>query len=130
MCGRIGWLTHIVALVVVLILFSIVISFSGIQTEEHVGFSSASSSDEVHSPFSFDLANVLVMCKIVRQNDSDGLLSGLKNWLNSLLLALIPTIFCIINKIRSLPYYFRQAEACTCLISISIGGHSPPPICD
>ncbi len=122
-------LTHVVALaVIILMLFSLIVTISGIPLEDQAGISSASN-DEVCSSLSLDFASTLVTCNVVRQSDADGLLFGYKNLLNSLLLAIIPPLVFVVNKVRSLPFHFCQAGACINLISISLGGHAPPSLC-
>ena len=49
-----------------------------------------------------------------------------KQWLDGVLLLLVSVFIFSVIRTRGLSYHFRQAVACTSLISISIGGHAPP----
>ena len=107
--------------VIMLVLFSLTALFCGIRAAEKPSISGAAA-DMVSSPFLYGLAKL----PTASGADSQSLLYGFKKWHNSLLPALIPALVVIVCKARELPCCFRQAGACTCLISISIGGHAPP----
>ena len=75
------------------------------------------------------LLQTLLSPPSMAQNASDQnsatLLRAFRYWLEGLLL-FVPVYIFLVYKAHGVSYHFRQAVACTSLISLSIGGHAPP----